>query len=100
MIPGAWIPSSFVNKISMGTKPLPLTRRSRRRESIKYNHATREVPMLRLTRAQVREIDRLSIEEYHIPGIVLMENAARGVAEVAWEMIRQHTNPRVLIICG
>ena len=38
---------------------------------------------LRLTRSQVREIDRRSIEEYHIPGIVLMENAARGVADVA-----------------
>ena len=34
--------------------------------------------MLYLTRSQVREIDRRSIAEYHIPGIVLMENAGRG----------------------
>lgn len=30
-----------------------------------------------LTRAQVREVDRRAIEDYGIPGIVLMENAGR-----------------------
>ena len=40
-----------------------------------------------LTRAQVREIDRRSIEDFHIPGIVLMENAARAAAEVACDML-------------
>ena len=55
--------------------------------------------MIRLTRAQVREIDRRSIEEYHIPGIVLMENAARAVADAADAMIarREHA---VTIFCG
>ena len=43
--------------------------------------------MIRLTRAQVREIDRLAIERYLIPGIVLMENAARGAADVACDML-------------
>ena len=38
--------------------------------------------MVRLTRAQVREIDRRASEQYHIPSIVLMENAARSVADV------------------
>ena len=37
--------------------------------------------MIRLTRAQVREIDRRSIEDYRIPGIVLMENAGHRVVE-------------------
>ena len=37
--------------------------------------------MIRLSRAQSREIDRLCIEEYGLPGIVLMENAARSAAE-------------------
>ena len=37
--------------------------------------------MIRLTRAQVREVDRRAIEQYHVPGIVLMENAARAVAD-------------------
>ena len=38
--------------------------------------------MTSLTRAQVREIDRRAIEEFGVPGIVLMENAGRGAAEV------------------
>jgi NAD(P)H-hydrate epimerase len=58
-------------------------------------------PVVRLTRAQVREIDRRATEEYHIPGIVLMENAARGVADVAVEMIgRRRTSQNVLIVAG
>lgn len=56
--------------------------------------------MLRLTRAQVREIDRLSIEQYHIPGIVLMENAARAAADVALEMLGDPKARNVLILCG
>lgn len=35
-----------------------------------------------LTRDQVRELDRCAIEEFGIPGVVLMENAGRGVVEV------------------
>ena len=55
--------------------------------------------MMRLTREQVREIDRRSIEEYHIPGIVLMENAARGVADVADRMVVQRQNA-IVVFCG
>jgi NAD(P)H-hydrate epimerase len=35
-----------------------------------------------LTRAQVREVDRLAIEDFGLPGIVLMENAGAGVARL------------------
>jgi NAD(P)H-hydrate epimerase len=56
--------------------------------------------MIRLSRAQVREIDRLSVEQYHIPGVVLMENAARGATEVALEMIGRSSQGRALIVCG
>jgi NAD(P)H-hydrate epimerase len=56
--------------------------------------------MIRLTRAQVREIDRLATEKYHIPGIVLMENAARGAADVAMEMLAGVNDPSALIVCG
>jgi NAD(P)H-hydrate epimerase len=56
--------------------------------------------MIRLTREQVREIDRRSIEEYHIPGIVLMENAARSAADVATQMLAGIEKPSVLIFCG
>lgn len=56
--------------------------------------------MLRLTREQVREVDRWSIEEYHIPGVVLMENASRAAADVAWEMVGRRKDAKVLIVCG
>jgi NAD(P)H-hydrate epimerase len=55
--------------------------------------------MLRLTREQVREIDRRAIEEYGIPGIVLMENAARAVAQTALEMMPD-SESLVWVICG
>jgi NAD(P)H-hydrate epimerase len=56
--------------------------------------------MIRLTREQVREIDRRSIEEYHIPGIALMENAAHGAATIARAMMLDGKRGNVLIICG
>jgi ADP-dependent NAD(P)H-hydrate dehydratase / NAD(P)H-hydrate epimerase len=40
-----------------------------------------------MTRAQMREYDRLAIEELGVPGPVLMESAGRGAAGVALEML-------------
>jgi hydroxyethylthiazole kinase-like uncharacterized protein yjeF len=40
-----------------------------------------------LTRAQMRAFDRYAIETCHVPGIVLMENAGRGAADVIAAMI-------------
>jgi NAD(P)H-hydrate epimerase len=56
--------------------------------------------MIRLTRSQVREVDRLAIEQYGIPGIVLMENAATGAAAVARDMLGGRGGASVLILCG
>jgi NAD(P)H-hydrate epimerase len=56
--------------------------------------------MIRLSRQQVREVDRRAIEEYHIPGIVLMENASRAVAAAAQRMLRKTTGRKTLILCG
>jgi hydroxyethylthiazole kinase-like uncharacterized protein yjeF len=56
--------------------------------------------MLRLTRAQVREVDRIAIERYLIPGIVLMENAAHAVADAACEMLGGDCLGEILILCG
>lgn len=55
-----------------------------------------------LDRAAVREVDRAAIEDFGIPGIVLMENAARGLADAALEMLTDaaHHPSRVLIVCG
>jgi len=54
----------------------------------------------RLTRAQVREVDRRAIEHYHIPGIVLMENAALHAADVAWDIVDRTPAAVVQILCG
>jgi len=55
-----------------------------------------------LDRQAVQEVDRASIQDYGIPGLVLMENASRAVAEAAMDMLAyaDHTPPRVLIVCG
>lgn len=50
-----------------------------------------------LTRAEVREFDRRAIEEFAVPGIVLMENAGRGCADL---LLRQNVTGPVLICCG
>jgi NAD(P)H-hydrate epimerase len=51
-----------------------------------------------LSRAAVRELDRRAIHEYGVPGVVLMENAGRGAAEL---LVRLNPNgQRVLILCG
>jgi NAD(P)H-hydrate epimerase len=51
-----------------------------------------------LSRDEVRELDRRTIEEFGMPGIVLMENAGRGCAELLMRL-----NPdkkQVVILCG
>ncbi len=48
----------------------------------------------------MREVDRAAIEEYGIPGVVLMENAARGLAGEALSMLAGAAAPSVLIVCG
>ncbi len=53
-----------------------------------------------LTREEMRELDRKAIEEYKIPGIVLMENAGRNVAEEVLKMIGDPQQTRVAVLCG
>jgi NAD(P)H-hydrate epimerase len=54
---------------------------------------------LRLTRAQSRAIDRIAVEKYHIPSIVLMENAARAAVDLVNQLI-SHEPAQVKILCG
>src|SRR5688572_5071262 len=56
--------------------------------------------VVRLTRAQVREVDRLAIEEFGVPGIVLMENAARAATHAACALMVDFRVNRALILCG
>ncbi len=50
-----------------------------------------------LPRRWVRELDRRAVEEYHIPSIILMENAGRGAADV---LERLGIIGPVVICCG
>jgi NAD(P)H-hydrate epimerase len=54
-----------------------------------------------VTSEEMREIDRRAIEDYGIPGIVLMENAGRAVAEAAEKLLGDSAlSARVVVICG
>ncbi len=55
------------------------------------------------TRQQSRAIDAAAINEYGIPGMVLMENAGRGVVELLLDWDRTlicDSAPAIAILCG
>lgn len=55
-------------------------------------------PTFTLSRDEVRELDRRAIEGFGVPGLVLMENAGRGCAEM---MMRLNPEKRpTVILCG
>ena len=56
-------------------------------------------PPFVLSRRAVRELDRLCLQEYAIPGIVLMENAGRGVADHVMRERRSDLE-RIVFLCG
>ena len=53
--------------------------------------------MMYLTRDQSRDLDRRAIEEFGVPGIVLMENAGRGMAEL---LLALGARGPVAVCCG
>lgn len=50
-----------------------------------------------LTRAQSRRVDALAMERFGVTGLVLMENAGRGVADVLSSL---GIGGRVIVLCG
>src|SRR5262249_32789015 len=52
-----------------------------------------------LTAAQMREVDRLTIQR-GIPGLVLMENAGARVVEFLAERFSPLSSQRIVVICG
>ena len=53
-----------------------------------------------LTCQEIRELDILAIEHVGIPGMVLMENAARAVAECIYQALLDPVSSHVLLLCG
>lgn len=52
-----------------------------------------------MKRNEVRQVDQVAIEEFGIPGVVLMENAGRGAAERIAERA-EIAGASVVILCG
>jgi NAD(P)H-hydrate epimerase len=52
-----------------------------------------------LTAAQMREADRLTTEQYGIPGIELMENAGTAIAEFLQEKFADLRSRKILVLC-
>ncbi len=52
------------------------------------------------TVAEVREIDRRAIEDFGVPGVVLMENAAGGLADAIEDVAAARDARDILIMCG
>lgn len=59
-----------------------------------------DITKIALGRDIIREIDRKAIEEYEIPGIILMENAGRNVAEEVLKILSGIDKAKVAIFCG
>ncbi len=53
-----------------------------------------------LTRHQSRTLDRIAMTEYGVPGIELMGNAGKKVADTAQQMVAEIPEPTITIICG
>jgi hydroxyethylthiazole kinase-like uncharacterized protein yjeF len=53
-----------------------------------------------VTAEQMRELDRRAIQDRGIPGLALMENAGRAVAEAAVRMTRASPGRPIVVLCG
>ncbi len=53
-----------------------------------------------LNAAEMAEVDRTTIEEIQIPGVVLMENAGRGIVTEIENFLGDVAGKRILIFCG
>jgi len=56
--------------------------------------------MIIVTAKEMQEMDRRTIEEFGIPGMVLMENAGRGATRFLFEQFPDIENKRVGVIAG
>ena len=56
--------------------------------------------MLALSRARVREVDAVAMDEYSLPGIVLMENAGRNASEAIVRLFDSISDQNVVVLVG
>src|SRR5215471_15738365 len=56
--------------------------------------------MVVVTAEQMREMDRLTIEKYGVPSLVLMERAGKGIAEAILKRFSKAAKKGVLIVAG
>lgn len=52
------------------------------------------------TAAQMRELDRIAIQELGVPSTLLMENAARAVADECLNLLAGKEGARAAVLCG
>ncbi|MBU2603704.1 MAG: NAD(P)H-hydrate dehydratase [Actinobacteria bacterium] len=60
-------------------------------------HASLQERPFGFTAAQIRELDRVAIEEMGVPGVALMERAALGVSEL---VLARYPRRHTLVVCG
>lgn len=65
--------------------------------SFKLRRNTQLIP---LRREKIRLLDSLAINEFKIPGIILMENAGSKAAEIIFKELKIPTFDKVTILCG
>jgi NAD(P)H-hydrate epimerase len=53
-----------------------------------------------VTAEEMRALDRRATEEYHLPSLLLMENAGRAVAENAADILEHAGEKSVTVLCG
>jgi hydroxyethylthiazole kinase-like uncharacterized protein yjeF len=53
-----------------------------------------------LTAAEMREVDRLTVERHAVPSLTLMENAGKAVAKCIKQQFSRLGRRRIVILCG
>src|ERR1041384_5022956 len=56
--------------------------------------------MIVVTAEQMRELDRLTIQKYGVPSLILMERAGQAIAQTILERFSRHAKKGVLVVAG